>query len=58
MRLAARPVGAVSRVSMPMASYMLSMPRREVVLPVPGPPVRAMTRHLAARLRAVLCRGA
>ena len=39
MRLAARPVGAVSNVLSPSSSYMARMARREVVLPVPGPPV-------------------
>ena len=36
-RLAARPVGAARAVSSPMASNRASTPRRQVVLPVPGP---------------------
>ena len=42
-RFAARPVGAASAVSRPSASNRASTPRREVVLPVPGPPVSSMT---------------
>ena len=52
MRLAARPVGAVSSVLMPSASKSASMARTVVVLPVPGPPVRAITRLRAARAMA------
>ena len=42
-RLAARPVGAVRAVRSPRWSKRARIPRREVVLPVPGPPVRSIT---------------
>ena len=58
MRLAARPVGAVSSVLMPSASKSASMARTVVVLPVPGPPVRAITRLRAARAMVWRCNGA
>ena len=47
-RLAARPVGASSSTSRPIRSYSVTMPRREVVLPVPGPPVSSSTPLSAA----------
>ena len=47
-RLAARPVGARSRVSQPSLSSMATMARTEVVLPVPGPSVRSSMPSWAA----------
>lgn len=47
-RLAARPVGAARAVSSPMASNRASTPRRQVVFPVPGPPVSSITCRWAA----------
>ena len=47
-RLAARPVGASSATSSPMRRYSATMPRRDVVLPVPGPPVSSSTPPSAA----------
>ena len=58
MRFAARPVGAVSTVSIFSESYTASIARSEVVLPVPGPPVMASTRLFAARSTASRCSGA
>ena len=57
-RLAARPVGAARAVSSPMASNRASTPRRQVVLPVPGPPVRSITCREAAISTAWRCWGA
>ena len=47
-RLAARPVGARRRMFSPIRSSMATMARTEVVLPVPGPPVRRRTPWRAA----------
>ena len=57
-RLAARPVGAARAVSSPSWSKRASTPRREVVLPVPGPPVRSITWQAAASSTAWRCWGA
>ena len=57
-RLAARPVGAARAVSSPRASKRASTPRREVVLPVPGPPVSSTTWDRAASSTACRCWGA
>ena len=46
-RLAARPVGAASAISMPLAPSTLRIELISVVLPTPGPPV--MTRTLESR---------
>ena len=58
MRLAARPVGAASTVSSPIRRNRATMPRRVVVLPVPGPPVRISTPFRAASSTACRCWGA
>ena len=58
MRLAARPVGASSRTVRPMRSSRVTMPRVEVVLPVPGPPVSSSTPLRAASSTARRCWGA
>ena len=52
MRLAARPVGASSSTVRPMRSSRVTMPRVEVVLPVPGPPVSSSTPDRAASVTA------
>ena len=39
-RLAARPVGAASRILAPVSRKAVMIPSVVVVLPVPGPPVR------------------
>ena len=54
-RLAARPVGAARAVSSPIASNNARTPRRQVVLPVPGPPVNSMTCRWAAKATASNC---
>ena len=43
IRFAARPVGAHKSVFIPISSNIASIARIDVVLPVPGPPVMAMT---------------
>ena len=57
-RLAARPVGAVRAVRSCKWSNRDRMPRREVVFPVPGPPVRSITCRWAAVFTASTCMGA
>ena len=58
IRLAARPVGAVRTTSRPIRPNSATMPRTEVVLPVPGPPVRRRTPRPAASSTACRCWGA
>ena len=58
IRWAARPVGASSTVSRPIRSNSVTMPRTEVVLPVPGPPVSSSTPRSAASATARRCSGA
>ena len=58
IRLAARPVGAARAVFSPKLSNRERTPRREVVLPVPGPPVRRSTCREAASSTASFCWGA
>ncbi len=55
IRLAARPVGAARAVSSPSVSNRASTPRREVVFPVPGPPVSSITCREAASSTALRC---
>src|SRR6476659_1813413 len=49
MRLAARPVGAHSRISVPFAARIRRMALTMVVLPTPGPPVITVTLDISAR---------
>ena len=58
IRLAARPVGASSSTVRPMRSSRVTVPRVEVVLPVPGPPVSSSTPLRAASSTARRCWGA
>ncbi len=58
MRLAARPVGAVSNAVSPILSYSDRIARIEVVLPVPGPPVITIIWRRAAFCRIRRCWGA
>ena len=57
-RWATRPVGAHSMVLRPRASNSPKMPRRLVVLPVPGPPVSSMICRWAAMRTPERCSGA
>ena len=50
MRLAARPVGAHSRISVPFAARTRRMALTMVVLPTPGPPVITSTLDISASL--------
>ena len=58
IRWAARPVGASSSTSSPIRSNSVTMPRTEVVLPVPGPPVSSRMPRSAASATARRCSGA
>ena len=57
MRLAARPVGAASETFSPRRSNSANIPRKVVVLPVPGPPVRINMRLCTASAMARRCTG-
>src|SRR5207342_1915873 len=48
MRLAARPVGAHNRISVPFAATIRRMALTMVVLPTPGPPVITVTLDIRA----------
>ena len=58
MRLAARPVGAASRILALTSANRRMMALMMVVLPVPGPPVSTMTLLRAAVRTASSCSGA
>ena len=53
MRLAARPVGAQSRMSVPFAARMRRIALTMVVFPTPGPPVMTSTLDISASRIAV-----
>ena len=55
IRLAARPVGAARRISIPSPSKYLIIVLIVVVLPVPGPPVMTRSPELIACITASLC---
>ena len=54
-RWAARPVGAASRMVLPMARHKATIVRVVKVLPQPGPPVRISRREEAASSTARRC---
>ena len=54
MRLAARPVGAHSRISVPFAARIRRMALTMVVFPTPGPPVMTSTLDISASLIAAI----
>ena len=58
MRLAARPVGAASRIFTPLAARMRRMASSSVVLPTPGPPVITATFAPSAISSAARCEAA
>ncbi|EJX03134.1 hypothetical protein EVA_08760 [gut metagenome] len=55
IRLAARPVGAASRIRSPMCFKAAMIPWVVVVLPVPGPPVSTITFERMASSMACSC---
>ena len=57
MRLAARPVGAASRIFVPLAARMRRMASSSVVLPTPGPPVTTATFDVRTIATAARCDG-
>ena len=58
MRLAARPVGAASRIFVPLAATIRRMASSSVVLPTPGPPVTTATFDRRTIAIAARCDGA